>query len=189
MAGEIPGLIPKAALTTSRLVYYPFTIPTKLNNSALAVGGATHSMVAGVNAAMGNAYMGLEPKGPAKALAKLFVKVDESVKISAGKAERNEKVFWGPFSEGTRQVGQAVAGPGAYYYAKKAGSPDPSNPDVIRGLLEMKLFQYPPGDVLVPPPPPAEQGAPAPAPEGAPAPAPEGQAQAAEGAAQAQPAA
>lgn len=179
-AGGVPGLLPKAALTTSRVVYKPFTIPLELTKSSLAVGNAAHAAVGGANKAIAEAYISLEPKGPAKWLVPLFVKTNDAVGRSAQIAERNTKVFWAPFSEGMEGVGRAIAGPGAYYYAKKAGAPDPGNPDVIRGLLNMKLFDYPPGQALVPP------GAQQQAPQGPPPEAPQ---QAAEGAGQAQPAA
>lgn len=165
MAGA--GFIPKAALTASRAVYYPFTIPTKLNESALNVGNAAHSALGGVNAAVGQAYISLQPKGPAKWLVPLFVKTDAAVKHSMEIAARNENVFWKPFADGTEGIGRAIAGPGAYYYAKQAGFPEPSNPDLIKGLLNLGLFKYPVpaggnggGQPAAPPPPDAgAQGA------------------------------
>jgi hypothetical protein len=192
-----PGLIPKAALTTSRLVYKPFLIPQRLNDSATLVGigpdgkGGLTGAVKAVNAGIGNAYAALQPRGPAKWLLPLFQKIDAATDTSAAKAIRNKNVFWDPFSQGSEGIGRAIAGPGAYYYAKKAGFPDPSNPDVIKGLLNLKLFQYP----VPAPPPPAEQpsgeappaaGPPPQGTEGQAAPPPaESGTQAAEGAAQA----
>lgn len=182
MAGEGPGFLPKAALTTSRVVYKPFLIPQKLTDSSALVGAAAHSAVGGANKAIGEAYIALQPKGPAKWLIPLFVKTNEAVGSSAEKAQRNKDVFWDPVSQGSESIGRAIAGPGAYYYAKKAGFPEPSNPDVIKGLLNMKLFDYPV------PPPPAEEGAPPPQGQQQ-GPPPEAAQQAAEGAGQAQPAA
>ena len=181
-----PGLIPKAALTTSRIVYKPFLIPQKLNDSATLVGSLGNGTVGAINAAVGTSIMKLQPRVGAKFLANLFTKVDSAVKRSDQIATRNKQVFWDPFSQASEGMGRAIAGPGAYYYAKKAGFPDPSNPDVIKGLLNLKLFQYPvPAPAEAPAGPPA-QAAP---PEGAAAASAEPSTQAAEGAAQAQPAA
>lgn len=189
MAGS-PGLIPKAALTTSRVIYFPFTIPLKLNESATLMGAAGHNLVGGVNKAVAESYMALQPRGPAKWLVPMFQKVNDSVVKSSAMAERNKKVFWDPFSNGVEQVGRAIASPGAYYYLAKAGAKDPGNPDLIKGILNMGLFKYPPGEQIQA----AEaQMAAAKGGGGQPAaqqgPPPEAAQQAAEGAGQAQPAA
>lgn len=160
MAG--PGVIPKAALTTSRVVYKPFLIPQKLNDSATAVGAAGHAAFGGTMAAVGQAYVSLQPKGPAKWLVPLFAKSVQATQHSMEIADRNKKVFWDPFSAASEGMGRAIAGPGAYYYAKKAGIADPANPDVIKALLNMKLFEYPGGgggQQSAPPPDAAAQGA------------------------------
>jgi hypothetical protein len=141
MAGA--GFFPKVALTTSRIVYYPFTIPAKLDGSATAIGAAGTQAVGAANAAIGNAYMSLKPRGPAKWLVPMFTHIDAGVKHSADIATRNKNVFWDPFSNGSQQIGQAVAGPGAYWYLKKAGDSTPSDPTHIRAILEMGLFKYP----------------------------------------------
>lgn len=180
MAG--PGILPKAALTTSRLVYKPFLIPMKLDASATNVGNAVHAAVGGTNAAIAQAYMSLQPKGPAKWLVPLFVKTDGAVKHSMEIQARNKNVFWDPFANASESMGRAIAGPGTYWYAKKAGIPDPSNPDVIKGLLNMKLFEYPVGSAAA-----AGGGEPAPAQQQQAPAQPEGAAQgAAEGAQQTQ---
>jgi len=164
MAGG-PGFIPKAALTTARIIYKPFVIPQRLNDSATLVGGAAHAAFGGTVSAIGQAYVSLQPKGPAKMLIPLFQKSIEATKHSMEIADRNKKVFWDPFSSASESMGRAVAGPGAYYYAKKAGFPEPSNPDIIKGLLNLKLFQYPapsgaaPAQPAGPPPSAAAEGA------------------------------
>jgi hypothetical protein len=208
MAGSpSPGIIAKGGLTVSRAVYYPFTIPQKLNDSATLTGAALNGMAKGINASIGTAYVALQPKGPAKWLIPLFQKVDAATTHSDEIAARNKKVFWDPFSQGTEQVGRALASPGAYYYLKSAGYKDPGNQDVIRGILGMGLFKYPTADQL-PSPEQIEQmkaqaaggggGGGAPAQQAPPAdqgqqqqqgPPPEASQQAAEGAGQAQPAA
>jgi hypothetical protein len=142
MAGS-PGFIPKAALTTSRVVYRPFLIPQRLNDSATLVGAAAHNAFGGTMSSIGQAYVSLQPKGPAKLLIPLIEKSLQATKQSMEIADRNKKVFWDPFSAASESMGRAIAGPGAYYYARKAGFPDPSNPDIIKGLLNLKLFQYP----------------------------------------------
>ena len=160
MAGG-PGIIPKAAMTTSRIIYKPFVIPQRLNDSATLVGGAAHAAFGGTVSAIGQAYVSLQPKGPAKLLIPLFQKSIEATKHSMEIADRNKKVFWDPFSNSVEGMGRAIAGPGAYYYAKKAGFPDPSNPDIIKGLLNLKLFQYPVSSGAAPAPagPPPDGGA------------------------------
>ncbi len=95
-----PGLVPKGALTTSRLIYKPFAFPAKLNQTATDVGKVNHDLVRGLNATIGNAYGGLKPRGPAKWLMKIFQRVDQAVAISEAKATRNKNVFWDPFSTG-----------------------------------------------------------------------------------------
>lgn len=186
MAGGSPGLIPKAALTTSRLVYKPFLIPMKLNVSATNVGAAAHGVVGAVNGSIGKAYIDMQPKGPAKWLVPLFVKTQEAVGKSSEKAARNKQVFWDPVSVGSESIGRAIAGPGAYYYAKKAGIPEPGSQQVIQGLLNMPLFSYPGGGGGGQAAPPADGGGEPAAAE--PPPPQEGANAAAEGAAQAQPA-
>jgi hypothetical protein len=142
MVANSPGILPKAALVGSRAVYYPFTIPKQLNDSATLTGAALNGAVGGINASIGNAYASLKPRGPAKWLLPLFAKVDTAVKRSDEIATRNKTVFWDPFSEGVEGVGRAVAGPGAYWYLKKAGVEQPTS-DMIKGVLNMPLFSFP----------------------------------------------
>jgi hypothetical protein len=137
------GVIPKTAVVASRAVYYPFTIPQKLNDSATLTGAALNGMVGGINASIGNAYASLQPRGPAKALLPLFAKVDGAVKRSDEIAARNKAVFWDPFSQGTESIGRAIAGPGAYWYLRKSGVEQPSA-DLIKATLQQKLFDFGP---------------------------------------------
>lgn len=150
MVANSPGILPKAALVTSRAVYYPFTIPQKLNDSATLTGAALNGMVKGVNASVGNAYAALQPRGPAKWLLPLFAKVDEATTKSESVAQRNKAVFWDPFSQGTESIGRAIAGPGAYWYLRKAGLEQPTADD-IKGVLNMPLFSFPVAGSAAPP--------------------------------------
>ncbi|MCB0880268.1 MAG: hypothetical protein KDC46_14945, partial [Thermoleophilia bacterium] len=142
MVANSPGILPKTALVASRAVYYPFTIPQKLNDSATLTGAALNGMVKGVNASIGNAYMALQPRGPAKWLAPLFAKVDAATTKSDAIAQRNKTVFWDPFSQGVEGVGRAIASPGTYWYLRKAGVEQPTQ-DMIKGVLNMPLFSFP----------------------------------------------
>jgi hypothetical protein len=142
MVGNVPGILPKTALVGSRVVNYPFTIPKQMNESATKTGAALNGMVAGINGSIGNAYVSLEPKGPAKWLIPLFAKVDQATQRSEAIAQRNKAVFWDPFSNGMAGIGQALGGPGAYYYLKKAGVEQPTA-DQIAGVLNMPLFSFP----------------------------------------------
>ncbi|MEO6867985.1 MAG: hypothetical protein ABI200_08185 [Gaiellales bacterium] len=172
MVGNTPGILPKAALVGSRAVYYPFTIPQKLNDSATLVGQSSHNMVKGVTASVGQAYVDLQPRGPAKWLVPLFTKTMEAVDHSEKIATRNKTVFWDPVSEGSESIGRAIAGPGAHWYLRKAGMEEPTA-DAIKGVLNMGLFKFP---TAGPAP------APAPAPEAPPADAASAAEQAAQGA-------
>lgn len=145
MAGTVPGFLPKAALTTSRAVYYPFTIPQKLNDSATLVGHSLNGAVAGIAGSVGQAYVDLKPRGPAKWLVPLFTKTLDATKHSEEIAQRNKAVFWDPMSQGVEGVGRAIAGPGAYYYLHKAGVENPSS-DAIKAVLNLPLFKYPSGE-------------------------------------------
>jgi hypothetical protein len=151
MAGNGPGFISKTALVGSRAVYYPFTIPKQLTDSADHVGQASETLIGGINAAVGNAYASLDPKGPAKWLLPLFGKIDTAVANSTGIRERNKTVFWTPLSEGFEGIGRAIGGPGAAYYLHKLGVDQPTK-DQIQGLLQDKLFHFPadPGEIPAP---------------------------------------
>ncbi len=143
MVANSPGILPKAALLGSKAIYYPFTIPTKLNESATKVGEANHRRVKNVTAGIGGAMASLEPRGPAKWLVGLLAKVHGSVERSEQIAARNKAVFWDPFANGTEQVGRAIAGPGAYWYAKKSGIEQPGA-DAIYGALNVGgFFHFP----------------------------------------------
>lgn len=144
MVGNVPGILPKTALVGSRAVYYPFTIPKKLNDSATITGAALNGMVAGINSSVKSAYEQLQPRGPAKWLLPLFDKVDHATTHSSEIAQRNKTVFWDPFSEGMEQVGRAFASPGTYWYLKKAGVEQPTQ-DQIKSVLNMPFFKFPDG--------------------------------------------
>ncbi len=159
MAGG-PGIVPKVVVTGARVANYPFTIPSQMTTSASKIAEVTHTAIPAINGAVRQAYEGLDPRGPAKWLLKLFDKVDEANTRSMGIADRNTKVFWGPFSEGMSQIGQAVGGPGAYYYAKKAGYADPAAE--IKNILSTWKFPTPAGGGAVDEPAPAPQPTPTP---------------------------
>lgn len=186
MVANTPGILPKTALVGSRAIYYPFTIPQKLNDSATLTGAALNGMVNGITASVGKAYVDLQPRGPAKWLLPLFQKTIDATVKSDQIAQRNKTVFWDPFSQGVEGVGRAFASPGAYWYLKKAGVEQPTQ-DMIKGVLNMPLFSFP-----VPSAAPPAEGPPAEAPPAdnaaaAAAAAQQAAAQAAEGAGQAGP--
>lgn len=137
------GFLPKTAVVASRAVYYPFTVPQKLNDSATNTGAALNGMVKGINASVGNAYLELKPRGPAKWLLPIFDRVDAATDRSDQIAQRNKTVFWDPFSHGSESIGRAVAGPGAYWYLRKSGVEQPTA-ELIKGTLEQKLFDFSP---------------------------------------------
>lgn len=165
MAGNVPGILPKAALVGSKAVYYPFTIPQKLNDSATLTGSALNGAANGIINSVGSAYAALEPRGPAKWLLPLFERFSQATVRSQEIADRNKAVFWDPFSQGVEGVGRALAGPGTYWYLKKSGIDAPTE-DMIKGALNTKLFHFPTPDEL------GGGGAPAPAPDPGPAPEP-----------------
>jgi hypothetical protein len=142
MVANTPGILPKTALVGSRVIYYPFTIPQKLTDSSYLVGQQATAALGGVNAAIGNAYAQLKPRGPAKWLLPLFKKVDDAVQNNDKIAMRNKTVFWDPISQGAEGIGRAFAGPGAYWYLRKAGVEQPTT-DMIKGVLNMPLFSFP----------------------------------------------
>lgn len=160
MAGNVPGILPKAALVGSKAVYYPFTIPQRLNDSATLTGSALNGAANGIVNSMGSAYAALEPKGPAKWLLPMFERFAKATVRSQEIADRNKAVFWDPFSQGVEGVGRAIAGPGTYWYLKKSGIDAPTE-DMIKGALNTKLFHFPTPDEL-------GGSAPAPAPDPAP---------------------
>jgi hypothetical protein len=142
MVANSPGFLPKTALVTSKAVYYPFTIPQQLNDSATATGAALNGMVNGITASVGKAYVDLKPRGPAKWLLPLFQKTIDATVKSDQIAQRNKTIFWDPFSQGVESVGRAIASPGAYYYLKKVGVEQPTQ-DMIKGVLNTPLFTFP----------------------------------------------
>ncbi|MCW2926114.1 MAG: hypothetical protein JWM86_82 [Thermoleophilia bacterium] len=192
MVANTPGILPKAGLVGSKIINYPFTIPKQLNESATNVGKMNHDLVEGITGALGSGLQSLEPRGPAKWFVGLLAKVNGSVQHSRDIATRNKTVFWDPFGDGMAQVGQALGGPGAYWYAKKAGIEQPTA-DTIKAALAGSLFKFPTAEELGGAPPAAaevvEASTEAPAAPEAPAGPPAGQApeaavQAAEGAGQ-----
>ena len=142
MAGG-PGAVPKVGLTLSRLIHKPFDIPMELTTSSYAVGKAGNDTVQALVGTVGQAYVGLQPRGPAKWLVPVFAKTLQATQHSQQIADRNTKVFWQPLSEGSEKVGMAISGPGAYYYAKKAGFPEPSDPKILSALIHSKGYPMP----------------------------------------------
>ncbi|MCZ4497405.1 MAG: hypothetical protein JWM25_1990, partial [Thermoleophilia bacterium] len=49
--------------------------------------------------------------------------------------------------EVSESIGRAIAGPGAAYYLHKAGVENPTA-ELIKGVLNTKLFEFPPGEAL-----------------------------------------
>lgn len=144
------GFFPKTAVVASRAVYYPFTIPQKLNDSATLTGAALNGMVKGINDSVKVGYEALEPRGPAKWLLPLFDRVGAATERSDQIAQRNKVAFWDPFSHGSESIGRAVAGPGAYWYLRKSGVEQPTA-ELIKGTLEQKLFDFsPPAESEIP---------------------------------------
>ncbi len=143
MVANSPGFFPKAAVTASRVAYYPFSIPQKLNDSATLTGSTLNHMVGGINAAVGSAYAALQPRGPAKWLLPLFDRVNTAVAHSDQIAQRNKDVFWDPMSQGFEGIGRAIAGPGTYWYLRKSGVEQPTA-DMIKATLKQGLFDYSP---------------------------------------------
>lgn len=161
-----PSFIPKAALTTGRVLHQPFEVPTEMTKSALLQGGAIHSAVGAFNKTASEAVQALEPRGPAKFLEKLFGKVDSSLVGSAAQAQKATEVFWVPFSNGTHEVGHSVSNPFSMFYAKRAGFDIPSDPAEAQKLLQSITDPDPkstkfPGFTWPAPPPPAEGEKPA----------------------------
>lgn len=148
MEGTTPGIIPKTALVGSRLIYRPFQLPQKLNDSMTAIGAASNKAVAGVATSLGEAVGSLQPKGPAKWLMSAFTKTLEATQKSEAIGARNKAVFWDPFSQGMEQVGRALAGPGAYYYLRKSGVENPTQ-DAIKGVLQLPMFSFPKGEEVM----------------------------------------
>ena len=137
-----PTFIPKAVLTTGRVLHQPFEIPTEMTKSALLQGGTAHAAVGALNKAAADAVEALQPRGPAKWLLPIFAKVDAATTKSDAIAQRNKAVFWDPFSQGVEGVGRAIASPGTYWYLRKAGVEQPTQ-DMIKAVLNMPLFSFP----------------------------------------------
>ncbi len=141
MVANSPGILPKTAVVASRLAYIPFTIPQKLTTSSHETGKALNGLVQGINASVNNAYVALQPRGPAKWLLPLFTKVEAATVESTRIADRNKDVFWQPLSDGFEGIGRAVGGPGAYWFLRKSGVEAPTA-DQIKGTLQQKLFDF-----------------------------------------------
>lgn len=160
------SFVAKASLTTGRAIQYPFAIPKRLDQSALLVGKSMNGAVNGINAAIAQSFAALQPRHGAQHLLKVFEKVNAATVKSDQIAMRNHNVFWGPFGEGMDQVGTALGSPFAYYYAKKEGYPDPSDPKILSALLHSSFRVFPPkeavggGEQQAGPPPEQQQEAP-----------------------------
>jgi hypothetical protein len=111
------------------------------------VGEINHALVGSLNEAFKTAYTDLKPRGPAKWLLPLFDKIGTAVGRSQEIATRNKTVFWDPFGNGMAQIGQAFGGPGAYWYAKKAGVAEPTA-QTIQNALSGGLFKFPTAEEL-----------------------------------------
>jgi hypothetical protein len=130
-----PGFIPKAVLTTGRVLHQPFEVPTEMTKSALLQGGVSHALIGEANRVAAKAVEDLQPRGPAKLLSKLFGRVDQSLTQSAEQAKLATEVFWVPFSNGAHQVGHAVSNPFSMFYAKRAGFEAPADPGELQAML------------------------------------------------------
>lgn len=139
-----PGIVPKIALTASRIGVKPFEVPAHMTQSALAEGAATHMIVAKTNAAVREGVNVLQPRGPlAKIFNMAFDRIDRSVGVSASRAEHATAVFWKPFSESSAKTGQSLVSPVAAYYARKAGFPNPTDPELLAKLVHSKGYPVP----------------------------------------------
>lgn len=181
-----PGFMPKVALTAARIVDKPFEVPGQMTTSAIAAGSVSHMIVARTNDAVRQGVEFLQPRGPAKALAAIFARVDKSVAESAQLADHNVTAIWKPLSESSAKLGQTIANPGAAWYATKVGFENPHDPELLARLVHSTGFPTPTPQPAVPPaqapaddappaqapatPPAADDGAaPAPAPAAPPA--------------------
>ena len=165
----VPGFGPKAALFTARVAHKPFEVPAKMTNGSLAAGGAAHHVFGKGALTLKEGFESLQPRFGAQLITKFFDKMVASTDKSVGKAQTNTEVFWKPFSIKSDELGTAVTGPGAYIYAKAAGFPEPSNPELLAQLLHTKGYPTPPPASETPPAPPAA-GTPTPPASDAPAP-------------------
>jgi hypothetical protein len=142
MVANTPGILPKTALVGSRVVYYPFTIPQKLTDSSYKMGQVGTAVFGTTVGTMKAGIEALEPRGPAKWLVPLLAKFEAAAANNDKIAMRNKTVFWDPVSQGAEGIGRALAGPGAYWYLRKAGVEQPTT-DMIKGVLNMPLFSFP----------------------------------------------
>lgn len=176
MAGTGPGFLPKTALVASRAIYFPFTVPQKMNDSSTLVGTELNHAFGGVVGAIGQAFVNLKPRHGMEKLIPVFQKGIDAVKHSDEVQARN-KLVWDPATQGIESVGRAIASPGAIYYLHKAGMEQPTQ-DAVKAVLNMPMFSFP---VAGPAPAPSGEGGAPPAEGGAPAPQGEGPAPAGEG--------
>ena len=142
MVANTPGILPKTALVASRAVYYPFTIPQKLTDSSYLAGKVGAGVFGASVGTLKSGIEALQPRGPAKWLVPLLAKFEAAAADNDRIAMRNKTVFWDPVSQGAEGIGRAFAGPGAYWYLRKAGVEQPTT-DMIKGVLNMPLFSFP----------------------------------------------
>jgi hypothetical protein len=164
MAGNVPGIVPSAALIGSRAIYKPFAFPAQFTKAGDNLGTAINGAVGGIASTLGQAFESLQPRHGMEKLTPIFGKVAEAAQQSEARGQKADAIFWNPFSQGMEGIGRAIAGPGTAFYLHKLGIDQPTE-DMIKGVLEMKLFKRPTADEV--------GGAPAPAPDSEPAPAPE----------------
>lgn len=165
----IPKLA-KVALTAGRVAYKPFEVPAHMTNAADLAGGATWNAIAGSTAALHDSISALQPRGPAKWLTQALAGVSAVNDKSMAQGNKMRDITWKPLSEGSLKIGDAVGGPGAVFYAGKAGYPNPKDPWTIDALLRKLDPQSDPADpqpakyptYQKPPDPPATGGTPAP---------------------------
>lgn len=142
MVANTPGILPKTALVGSRVVYYPFTIPQKLTDSSYLAGKVGTAVFGTTVGTLKAGVEALQPRGPAKWLVPFLAKFEAAAANNDKIAMRNKTVFWDPVSQGAEGIGRALAGPGAYWYLRKAGVEQPTT-DMIKGVLNMPLFSFP----------------------------------------------
>lgn len=147
MVANTPGILPKAGLVGSKIINYPFTIPKKLADSSYAVGAAGAGVLGGTTGSLSKALTDLQPKGPAKWFVSFLDRISGAAANNQKIADRNMTAFWKPFGDGMAQVGQAFGGPGAYWYAKKAGIESPTA-DTIKAALKGSIFKFPTAEEL-----------------------------------------
>lgn len=129
---QIKGIGP----AIGRTIHYPFSVPKQMNDSALVVNQAAHTLVGGMNSLFAQTLTILKPRPfLVKAIAPLVQRIDQAVPASAAKGQRASDVFWGPAGNAIDGVGDALTGWMTIGALKKAGYPDPTFPEATRAVL------------------------------------------------------